>query len=167
MVHFAPYFFASYGLGALAYWAGQGCRPAIHGQRLVAALALVALLVDFRWRILVALVTVMMINLSHLSLTLTRWQPSRLMAYLGRTSYALFLLHVPVYVLVTSLFCAFEISGPYASFIGMLLTWAAALWIAGVFQRRIEAPLARLRIPGPLQLQVDAAAARKLGLSSS
>ena len=163
--NWAPYFFGSYGLGALAYWAGQGSRPAIQGQRLVAALALVALLIDFRWRVLVALITVMMINLSHLSLTLTQWRPSRLTAYLGRTSYALFLIHVPVYVLVTALFSHFEISGPYASFIGMLLTWGAALWFAGIFQRWVEAPLARLRIPGPVRLQVDGAAG-KLGLST-
>lgn len=155
--NWAPYFFGSYGLGVLAYWAGQGSRPAIIAQRVVASLALVALLMDFRWRILVALVTAMMINLSHFSVVLVRWQPSRFMAYLGRTSYALFLVHVPVYVLVTALFAAFELEGAYAAFIGMGLTWAFSLWFAGIFQRWVEAPLARIRIARPIQVKVESA----------
>ena len=166
--NWAPYFFGSYALGVLAYWAGQGYAPAVYGQRLVASLALVALLMDFRWRILVALGTAMFINFSHHSVVLTQWQPGRLMAFLGRSTYALFLVHVPIYVAVTAIFVEFDLlTGAYSALIGMGLTWGLSLWFAGQFHRWVEVPLSRIRFAGPIQVKVDTAgSASSLGLGT-
>lgn len=63
----ALYFFGAYGMGAAAYWAGQGNRPAI-GLALIAALAVAALLVDFRGRIAVALAAALVLGFASRSI---------------------------------------------------------------------------------------------------
>lgn len=97
----APYFFGSYGLGILAWWASEpGRRPAATWVLIAAILlpTLSALAIDFRSRIALALITACMlawIGRSRLPLP----YPGRLRALidvLGRLSYSVFLIHFPV-----------------------------------------------------------------------
>lgn len=147
----ALYFFGSYGLGACASWARQSRRR----HEWAACLGLVvclALLLDFRGRILLAGLTaglLVLFNrpqeagaaLSHLQ----RW------AHHGaQRAYALFLVHFPVLLLANGAVAwagdsfGAEAMGPLATACAMLLAWLASCAAADVFYRRIECAAPRL-----------------------
>lgn len=141
----ALYFFGAYGMGAAAYWAGQGNRPAI-GLALIAALAVAALLVDFRGRIAVALAAALVLGFASRSIRFEQWISMPLTNYLGRIAYSLFLVHFPVFLLANGVFILLDLSGPLAGATGMVAAWATSLFAAAVFFRYIEAPTAGLKI---------------------
>ncbi|MEK9803365.1 MAG: acyltransferase, partial [Curvibacter sp.] len=64
---------------------------------------------------------------------------------LGRSSYALFLVHFPVLMLANALYARLGLHGPLAGVLVLLLGWAASMVLAAWFERRVETPLARLR----------------------
>ncbi|MBH9553925.1 acyltransferase family protein [Inhella gelatinilytica] len=139
--NWAPYFFAAYGLGALAQRLPQ------LGFRGHAAFALVTLGVAAAWvieprgRLALALAT-------SVALMWMPWQslPAGSMAavsgYLGQRAYALFLTHFPVLLLVNA---GFELAGSPTAWAPMTLTLAAGLsyGTAHSFFRWIEQPAGR------------------------
>lgn len=149
----AVYFFGAYGLGAVAYRAHHGDAFALRCQRWLWLAAGIALLLDFRWRLLLALATAVMLHVSLRTSPLsgpTRFQLPSLVVMLGRTSYALFLIHFPVYMLVSAMF---ERNGwldgsPWHGVAGMGATWLLSLAAAILMHRWIERPSSRLRIGG-------------------
>lgn len=143
----APYFFGSYGLGALAWWASEPERDPAGAALLVAAMlvtGVLALELDFRSRIAVALAT------SLALVAVRRWQlpvpgqDAALTGFLGRISYALFLVHFPVCLVVNAAFTRFAPATPEAQAAGMLLAWGASIAAGTAFNRWVEMPLARL-----------------------
>lgn len=131
----APYFFAAYGLGALAAHSPRALRWVALG--VVAALAL-----DFRSRLALALAVALLLPLpwravSERMAQALRWGSDR--------SYALFLLHYPVLLLANAWLLAmggWVRDGGLALFttaIAFLLMVAAA----DAFHRCVEAPLQR------------------------
>lgn len=144
----APYFFASYGLGALAWWASDPRRQPV---AIIALLLLMvaptqlALAVDFRVRIAVAFaVACLLLLLGREKPALLTGPVSRLVQVLAKTSYSVFLVHFPVCLVVNAAFTRFALEVPHLQFIGVMIGWAASLLAGAAFHRWVETPLGRL-----------------------
>ena len=139
------YFFGAYGLGALARWA-QARDLAGPGRMWWAALLLVAtlaLLLDFRTRIALALAVALLLAASQGRLPGLPAPLTRLLASLGRTSYALFLVHFPLLLLGNALWVGNAMSGPLSGSVMLVAIWSASILLAWAFERWVEAPLGR------------------------
>lgn len=133
----ALYFFGAYALGALAFWGSEQERPAAW-LALLAAVVVAALMIDFRSRILVALLTALLLAASRLSISIPRLLDLRPMAFLGDISYSVFLVHYPVCLIVNAVFGRFAPNDPMLHSIGLVLAWAASLGVGIVFHRQVE-----------------------------
>ena len=145
--NWAPYFFGSYGLGMLAWWAGDPRRKA--GAVFVLMLLLVvpswlALAVEFRSRIELALAVACVLFLCGRMQVASTERAWPLINGLGRISYAVFLIHFPVSLLVNTAFIRFAPLAPEWQALGMLTAWAASLGAGAAFHRRVEVPLGRM-----------------------
>lgn len=143
--NWAIYFFGAYGLGAAARWAQASASGKARGMWLAGMVALtgLALLLDFRTRIAVALATALFlfatgVHQPRLPAGLARW-----LGNLGRTSYALFLVHFPVLLIGNAWWARAELNGPLAGGAMFIAIWAGSLALAWVFERWVETPLAR------------------------
>lgn len=151
--NWAPYFFGSYGMGAAACWAGRSHRPGMW-LGMLTLVGLLALAIDWRERIALALTVALLLGLAHWHqhtqktalVVLPEWLAQSFMA-LGKTSYALFLVHFPVLMLGNALFVRFDMNSSRAGAAMLLGIWVASLVLAFGFERWIEAPLARLIKP--------------------
>lgn len=149
--NYALYFFGAYGLGAAAWWASDR-RRLLAWLGVIAAIAIAALVVDFRLRIALALAVALTLGFSRRSGLLERWPDARPLAFLGQISYSVFLVHFPILLLSNGLYtlCEFE-SGESAIF-GLLLTWTASVAGGLLFYRWVESPAASQRINAALAL---------------
>lgn len=147
----APYFFAANGLGVLAAWARSG-RAARAAFGLALCSVFVGLWIEWRHRLALA---------AALACVLWWWQAMRSgrhvvvsasasgaralgrLHYLGQISYAVFLMHFPICLLVNAAFSAFVPAEPWPQAFGMLLAWVASVWAGALFHRLAEAPLMR------------------------
>lgn len=136
----ALYFFGAYGMGAMAYWGGQRGQQAAW-LWLNVAIALAALYVDFRLRILIAVCVALILFFTRNMQIKEGFKLQKIMHYLGTISYALFLVHFSVVMLANAVFGWFKFSDPLTGFIFMLFSWLASLILADVFYRRIENPV--------------------------
>ncbi|HEY3431123.1 MAG TPA: acyltransferase [Rhodocyclaceae bacterium] len=134
--NWAPYFFGSYAIGALAYWATVRNRnwSCAAGITLVCGLAL---LMDFRWRILLALATALILLAPLRMVWFEKLITSRPIAFLSQISFATFLVHFPVCLVVNGLFVRFELTHPVANAFGVVLAWLASLAMGALFYRVI------------------------------
>jgi peptidoglycan/LPS O-acetylase OafA/YrhL len=140
-----PYFFGSYGLGALAAWAPRARRP-VAAIAAIAAIGLVALLVEPRIRIAVALATALALAVADRSGAIARWPRSPRLEWLGRISYSVFLIHYPVCLVINALAGRFFPQDPWANAACLLLAWAASTVAGAAFHRHIEQ---RVALPAP------------------
>ncbi|KQV78729.1 hypothetical protein ASC87_10305 [Rhizobacter sp. Root1221] len=151
--NWAPYFFGAYGLGALVHWLSPS-RARGRWLLVLSLSVLAALACDFRGRIALALVTALV-------LALLQWRheggrpllaPGRLGAlvgHLGTHSYALFLVHFPICLLVNALFEQKDADHPGVALGSMLGAWLLSNLAALLFYRWVEAPAGRLRLRWP------------------
>lgn len=144
----AVYFFGAYGLGAIAYWSAQSSRAGWF-LLLFSATGLIALAVDFRGRLVLALATALLLGLAQWQTqksVSTRMQTplSSWLARLGSSSYALFLLHFSVLMLGNALFAKLNIHATAATLVLLLVCWLTSMWLAFLFVRWVERPLSRL-----------------------
>jgi peptidoglycan/LPS O-acetylase OafA/YrhL len=146
--NYGAYFFGSYGLGVLAWWASDpGRRPqGVAGLLLLMlAPALLALAIDFRIRIAVALVVACVLFLFGrtrlASCSSAGWS---VVNYLAKISYSVFLVHFPVCLIVNAAFTRFVPELARLQALGTLSAWLASLAAGAVFCRWVEAPLGRL-----------------------
>ena len=142
----APYFFGSYAMGVMAWWAGH----ARHTVKWLAALTLLvglALAWDFRLRIAIALGTALVLGLSHWMqheasrTTQLRARWSALLRALGGSAYALFLTHFAVIILANALWVHLEWTFPAAAAVVALLAWLMCVAGGLLFARFVERPL--------------------------
>jgi peptidoglycan/LPS O-acetylase OafA/YrhL len=63
--------------------------------------------------------------------------------YLGRISYAVFLLHFPVCLVVNAVFTEFVPPEPWPQALGVLLAWTGSVAVGALFHHLAEAPLMR------------------------
>jgi len=143
------YFFGSYALGALAWWAARARQAALWLTTLAIVGAL-ALLLEFRTRIALALVVALLLGLTQwrsiTGRTLPAWLVQPLHAQ-SRSSYALFLMHFPVLLLGNALYARFGQGSDSAAIAMLLGSWLASMGLAYAFERFLEAPLARWALP--------------------
>lgn len=133
------YFFGAYALGVGAGWAIRTPWRA----RLLWLIVLVAgaaLWFEFRPRIALALVTALVLGCTRLHMTHLEMKYLR---YFGGTSYALFLVHFPVCLVINAAFQRFAPADPGYAAWGMLVAWLASNLVADLFHRHVELPLAR------------------------
>jgi peptidoglycan/LPS O-acetylase OafA/YrhL len=146
----AVYFFGSYGLGMLAWWAGDRNRQPASTLLLLATIVLptlAALAIDFRSRIALALAVACLLVLAG-RIRLPAANPAvRLINRLGRISYSVFLVHFPVCLIVNAAFTRFAPAEPVVQAGGMLLAWMASLAVGAAFHHWVELPLGRLPAP--------------------
>ena len=144
----APYFFGSYGLGALAWWASDPKRQP--GASLVLLLmmvlpAAVALALDFRSRIAVAVVVAgVLLLFGRARLVFCKGGALGLVNRVAKISFSIFLVHFPVCLVVNAVFERFVFEQPYLQAVGMLVAWAASVAAGAVFFHWVEAPLGKL-----------------------
>jgi peptidoglycan/LPS O-acetylase OafA/YrhL len=137
--NWALYFFASYALGTLTFWAANA-KHAVRWLLLIAVAVVMALLLDYRSRIAVALVVALALGLASRYGFLARWPKSSLFAYLGQISYSVFLIHFPICLIVNGLFARVALADPWLNLAGMVVAWASSLLAGGLFYRFIEGP---------------------------
>lgn len=144
----APYFFGSYGLGVLAWWASDPRRrPGTVALLLVLMLVppLVGLALDFRSRIAVALVVACVLFLfGRVRPMSSAGGALSVINNAGKISFSVFLVHFPVCLIVNAAFERFVPEQPYAQAFGMLIAWVASLVAGAAFFRWVEAPLGRV-----------------------
>lgn len=143
----APYFFASYGLGALVHWLGLW-RHRRAGLVLLALAIAAALALDWRDRLALALATALWLAWAQQRHTAGRplvgeaWAAR--LARASTPSYALFLLHFPVLLLTNALLAQWPGATPAVGLLLLAATWLLANCLAVPFHRWVEAPAARL-----------------------
>ena len=139
--NWAVYFFGSYGLGAAAWWA-SGRRRALWWLAVMGSVALAALLIDFRLRIGLALGVALLLGLGRCRGFLQAWPDSRLLGFLGRISYSLFLVHFAVLLLANALYARLGLNSAAAAALTLLIAGLASIGLATLFHRWIEHPAA-------------------------
>ncbi len=143
----AVYFMGAYGLGVLTFWTTQpnAQAPCVRFSAWLAllALALLALAVDFRERIALALGVAVLLGVAQQGHWLQRWPRSRALAYMGQISYSVFLLNFPVALVVNALGSCLLPADPWWQTGGVLLAWLACNLAGALFYHAVEAPLGR------------------------
>lgn len=145
--NWASYFFGSYGLGLMAWWASDPRRkPGVAVMLMMMALlpAVLGLLLEFRSRIALAAVVACVLFLwgrGKIAADSRAWSAIH---GLGKISYAVFLIHFPVCLLVNAAFTRFAPIEPEWQGLGMLLAWGGSLAAGAAFHRWVEMPLSRL-----------------------
>jgi peptidoglycan/LPS O-acetylase OafA/YrhL len=145
------YFFGSYAMGMLAWWASHSARPS---RWLLAMLGLagMALALDFRGRLLVALgVALALVWLQRGSLGVARrWLQAPWLLGLGLMSYSVFLIHFPVCLLVNALVTHLWPAQLVANSIGLIAAFLLSLlagWGLYLGVESTDAPWRRVRLP--------------------
>jgi len=147
--NWALYFLGSYGLGLMAWWASDPQRkPGAIAFLVVITLlpALIALLVDFRSRIALALVVACALFLFGRIKSVSTGRAWSAINGLAKTSYSVFLIHFPVCLVVNAAFTRFVPAEPALQAFGMLFAWGASLAAGAAFYRWVELPLGRVSV---------------------
>lgn len=133
----AWYFFGSYGLGVIAYWAQRDGKVGI-GSVLIAGLLSMALWIEWRERLLLTGLTALLLlnssRLEQLVATLARG-PIR---WLGDISYSVFLIHYGIAVLASSVVIALNLQGMLSNLLAFVVTWAISILAGWVLYRVVE-----------------------------
>lgn len=138
------YYLGSYFLGMLAQWRISG-RVSARLCWLYVGLVAVALALEWRPRLLVAAGTAGLILLAAKANRLQHWPESRTVAFLGRISFSLFLIHFPVCLVVSAWLSRWELT-PLQAFAGMVAAWLSSVLVAIVFHSFVERPCGRRRV---------------------
>ncbi|MEN9843354.1 MAG: hypothetical protein RLZZ612_1183 [Pseudomonadota bacterium] len=143
--NWALYFFGAYALGGLAWWISQqAVRTRGVWAAGVWALVALALVVDFRSRIALAASVALLLGWGHVHGFLYRWPQSTVLAYLGRISYAVFLMNFPVALVVNAAFTRFAPTDAGIQTLGVVVAWMACIAAGAAFYHWVEEPLRRL-----------------------
>jgi peptidoglycan/LPS O-acetylase OafA/YrhL len=137
------YFFAQFFVGVMVHHALR--KP--EGQVLFwvyVVMVAAALLYYWRWRLAISLAAGLLLFWAGKQGLLERWPTSRLVSYLGQTSYSLFLVHFPVLVVVSTAWLWLDRTSVWEARIGLAVAYATSLAVADLFYRAVETPAARL-----------------------
>ncbi len=138
---YAIYFFGAYGLGVMSAWWIQAQRP---WWPLGLAVAGVGLALWIEWRTRIAVAALVALGLACLADK--PWKDgaaSSIAAYLAGTSYALFLVHFPVALLVNAAFTHWAPAKPGVQALGLLMAWALSMLAAQALHHGVERPALR------------------------
>ena len=134
----ALYFFGAYGLGMLAFWAGRSPH-ARYWLVLLALLGVLALVLQFRGRIAVALVVALWLGVAQAWPRLQQWPRHAGLQAVGQMSYSVFLIHFPVCLLVNAVVSHLWPTQPLVNLLGMLVAFGLSLLAGAVLYRCVEA----------------------------
>jgi peptidoglycan/LPS O-acetylase OafA/YrhL len=144
----APYFFGSYGLGVLAWWASDPRRPFIGVFTILLMMVVptvLALELDFRSRIATAAVVALVLCLfGRTRLASCSGLGWSVVNYLAKISYSVFLVHFPVCLVVNAVFTRFVQEQAQWQALGAVIAWLASLAFGAAFCRWVEVPLGRV-----------------------
>lgn len=126
----ALYFFGSYGLGILIYWASVSNHQILWLVVLI-ALILAALAIDFRSRIAVAGSVMVILGLARYYGILGSDRIPGCLTYVGRASYSIFLVHFPILLVVNAAFFKFLPHQPTIHLFGLLVAIGVSI-VAGI-----------------------------------
>ena len=139
----ALYFFGAYALGVGSSWAVRSARP-YRFLLLLTLIGVTALWFDFRPRIAVALIVALALGLAHLHMHIGASLGNQLITRLGRMSYALFLVHFPVCLIINAAFHRLAPHDPHLNALGVLVAWVASNLAAMLFYHQVERRLSAL-----------------------
>lgn len=144
----AFYFFGSYGMGILGYWAATR-RDGWIWLVALGLLVVGALLVDFRIRIAVAGSVMLLLGFARRYFVLQEQSALSPLTYLGKVSYSIFLVHFPLCMLVNAVFAHYFPHQPAANLFGMLLAFVVSIGGGILFFRWVEsrAVCSKTRLP--------------------
>ena len=133
----AFYFFGSFGLGFLIHWASNKQRSL--WLLLLVLLVITALLVDFRSRIAVAGVVMLLLGLARrYSSVLENLPLPNFLTSVGRISYSIFLVHFPLCLIVNATFFHFFPAEPVTHAFGLILALGVSILGGALFFRWVE-----------------------------
>lgn len=133
----AFYFFGSFGLGILSWWAA-GRRRAHLWLAVLVMVAVAALLVEFRPRIAIAASIMLVLGLARRHGFLHTLPVPAPLASLARISYSVFLVHFPLCLLVNTAITLLFPENPVVNALGMLIALAVSVAGGALFYRRVE-----------------------------
>lgn len=140
------YFFGAYGLGMLAWWTRQadGLQRGM-GWLTLLVLGALALWLEMRTRIALAWGVALWLAWSPALPAAWRTRAMPWVQALAHRSYALFLVHFPVSVLVSALVLQWAGSAPWPNALGMLASMLLSLLAAQALYRGVECAAWRTR----------------------
>ena len=142
---YAIYFFGTYSLGAVAYWLGQAPLRKAYGWLLaVAFLVVIALMLEFRGRLVLASIVALMLFCQQRHFWHGRWFFQKQITLLGKISYALFLVHFPILLLANMVCVRWDIHRHGSSTACATAAWLTSIGVAWLFHRWVEVPCAKL-----------------------
>jgi peptidoglycan/LPS O-acetylase OafA/YrhL len=135
----AIYFFAAYGLGALAAWA----KRSVFETRvfwITALLAVGALWLEYRTRLSLALVTAIWLVIKPKGMV--HWTPmKRVVHRLSNSAYVLFLTHFGVIVIVSALWSIHPSTSPTAALTTIGCAWVCCVALGMFLHEKVEVPM--------------------------
>ena len=139
------YFFGSFAAGCVAYWAAERKAPVWTGVYALVwlALAIVALELQYRDRLALALLVAATLWLARRQGWLSTWPRSAVLGYLGRISYGVFLMNFPISLLVNAAFTRWAWGVPWVQTVGVVLAWVACVAAGALFHHAVETPIRR------------------------
>lgn len=135
--NWAIYFIGAYGLGVLTFWNGRN-KNVLTGLMIIAAIVGIALIIDFRSRILIALLTALSLGFAQYLNKLTVWPQNQVLAWLGKISYSVFLIHFPIILIINGIYARAAPTVPSASLYFAAIAWMASIAGGAVFYRYVE-----------------------------
>ena len=144
--NWAVYFFGAYGLGALVSW-GTNRKQLSAWLGLVFVLAAIALFIDFRSRIGVALFVAITLGIGRYTGFIESWPKSKFLGWLGKVSYAVFLVHFPICMVINGLFDQYAPHTPAIQFFGIIIAWLSSTAGGALFYYQVECRAQRLLAP--------------------
>ncbi|WP_341677117.1 acyltransferase [Niveibacterium sp. SC-1] len=144
----AIYFVGAYALGAWAWWSNEAPLRRDGRVQFVAGLlclvTVLALLWEFRSRIAVAAGLAVLLGIATRRGWLTAGPNGRLVAGLAQISYAVFLIHFPVYLLINAAFARWTEATPAQGAAAFVFAWIASIAAGAAFHRWVEQPAGRV-----------------------
>ena len=134
---YAPYFFGAYALGMLAYWSTRNTSGRIF-LLTIAALGSVALWLQYRNPIVVALATAIIVAIAGQRGWLALWPRPGMLTWLGQRSYSIFLIHYGFVIGMNALWARFFPTGVVINTIGMMLAVIISIGAGAYLYRYVE-----------------------------
>ena len=135
--NFAPYFFGAYGLGMLAWWSTRSSVGSI-ALAAIAALGAVALWIEFRNPVAVALATALIVSVSGKRGWLAGWPREGALTWLGKRSYSIFLIHYGICIGINAVWSILFPSGVWINLLGMVLALLTSVLAGAVLYHFVE-----------------------------
>jgi peptidoglycan/LPS O-acetylase OafA/YrhL len=139
----AAFFFGQFFLGVLVQRALADSRKE-RSLLIYVLVILLALAVEWRPKLALALATGLVLFAGGKFGALKEWPRNRVVGFMGRISYSLFLIHFPVLVIVATLWEQEEWTEPMGAVAGLAFAYVVSVAAAALFYRFVEEPSTRL-----------------------